>query len=59
MKRIETINKSKEELSAALNELRSKLGQLHFDHADKKVKDVSIFKKTKKDIARILTALSK
>lgn len=59
MKRFETTNKSKEELTAALSELKSKLGQLHFDHADKKVKDVSAFKKTKKDIARILTALSK
>lgn len=58
MKRIDTKNKSKEELSASLVELRIKLAQLGFDHADKKLKDFSQFKKTKKDIARILTALA-
>jgi len=58
MKRFDTKNKSREELSAAMAELRAKLGQLQFDKADKKLKDSSQFKKAKKDIARIMTALS-
>ncbi len=57
-KRIETNNKSREELAASLSELRGNLSQLHFDKADKKLKDSSQFKKIKKDIARILTALT-
>lgn len=57
MKRIDTTNKSKEELIASLAEFRAQLVQLEFDRADKKLKDVSQFKKTKKDIARILTTL--
>jgi ribosomal protein L29 len=57
MKRFETANKTKEELTSALSELRAKVGELHFDRADKKLKDSSMFKKAKKDIARILTAL--
>ena len=57
MKRIDTHNKSKQELANSLSELRVKLSQLRFDHADKKLKDFAQFKKTKKDIARILTAL--
>lgn len=59
MKRFDTNNKSQEELSGSLAELRTKLAQLEFDRADKKLKDASQFKKTKKDIARILTALAK
>jgi len=58
MKHFDTTNKSREELSNSLTELRVKLGQLEFDRADKKLKDVSQFKKTKRDIARILTALA-
>ncbi len=58
MKRFDTNNKSREELSSSLTELRTKLVQLEFDRADKKLKDASQFKKTKKDIARILTALA-
>lgn len=58
MKRIDTKNKSKEELATSLSELRTKLVQTGFDHAEKKLKDVSQFKKIKKDIARILTALA-
>ncbi len=58
MKRIDTKNKSREELSASLAELRTNLSQLHFDKADKKLKDSSQFNKIKKDIARVLTALS-
>lgn len=58
MKRFETNNKSREELSASLSEMRAKISQLHFDKADKKLKDSSQFKKLKKDIARIMTALT-
>ncbi len=57
MKRFETKNKSKEELVASLGEMRAKISQLYFDKADKKLKDSSQFKKLKKDIARILTAV--
>jgi ribosomal protein L29 len=57
MKHFDTKNKSREELTGSLTELRSKLSQLEFDRADKKLKDFSQFNKTKKDIARILTAL--
>jgi len=57
MKHFDTKNKSREELSGSLTEFRTKLVQLEFDRADKKLKDVSQFKKIKKDIARILTAL--
>lgn len=57
MKRFETKNKSREELVASLGEMRAKFSQLHFDKADKKLKDSSQFKKIKKDIARILTAV--
>ena len=58
MKRFETKNKSTEELTTALADLRAKFSQLHFDKADKKLKDSSQFKKIKKDVARILTALT-
>jgi len=57
VKRINTQNKSKEELTANLFELQAKLAQLRFEQADKKLKDSSQFKKTKKDIARVLTRL--
>ena len=59
MKHFDTHNRKPEELANSLTELRTKLVQLEFDRADKKLKDVSQFKKTKKDIARILTALAK
>jgi ribosomal protein L29 len=58
MKRFDTKNKTKEELFGSLTELQAKIVQLQFDRADKKLKDASQFKKTKKDIARILTALT-
>jgi ribosomal protein L29 len=58
MKRFETANKSREEFTAALSELRVKLSEFQFERADKKLKDFSQFRKTKKDIARILTALN-
>ncbi|OGM97988.1 MAG: 50S ribosomal protein L29 [Candidatus Yanofskybacteria bacterium RIFCSPHIGHO2_01_FULL_41_21] len=57
MKHFDINNKTQQELSSSLAEFRTKLVQLEFDRADKKLKDVSQFKKTKKDIARILTCL--
>ena len=57
MKRIDIQNKTKDDLNHMLRELKAKLLKLNFDLADNKVKDVSQVKKTKKDIARILTAL--
>ena len=58
MKFIDT-NKTKEELSNMFKEQRTKLLKLKFDLNEKKLKDVSQIKKTKKDIARILTQLNK
>ncbi|MDP4001464.1 MAG: 50S ribosomal protein L29 [bacterium] len=58
MKHFDINNKTQQELSSSLAEFRTKLVQLEFDRADKKLKDVSQFKKTKKDIARILTVLT-
>jgi large subunit ribosomal protein L29 len=51
-------DKTKEELSQQLTDLRAKILKLNFDLADNKVKDVSQVKKTKKEIARILTIQS-
>lgn len=50
-------NKSRDELNQLLADLKAKLLKLNFDMADNKVKDVSQIKKTKKDIARILTIM--
>ena len=50
-------NKTKDELNLLLVDLRAKVLKLNFDLADNKVKDVSQVKKTKKDIARVLTLL--
>lgn len=50
-------NKSKDELNQLLVDLRAKILKLNFDLADNKVKDVSQVKKTKKDIARVLTLM--
>ena len=50
-------NKSKDELDQLLVDLKAKILKLNFDLADNKVKDVSQIKKTKKDIARVLTLL--
>jgi ribosomal protein L29 len=59
MKKIDLNNKTKEELSHTLADLNSKLLKLNFDLADNKLKDVSQLKKTKKDIARVMTMLSR
>lgn len=58
MKFKELENKTKEELNHSLADLKSKLLKLNFDLADNKVKDLSQVKKTKRDIARILTMLN-
>ncbi len=58
MKKIDLNNKTKEEVSHILADLNAKLLKLNFDLADNKVKDVSQVKKTKKDIARVMTMLS-
>ena len=50
-------NKTKHELSEMLKEYRAKITQLNFNLAEKKLKDFSQIKKTKKDIARVLTFL--
>ncbi len=50
-------NKEAKELTQILKELKAKLMQAGFDLADNKMKDTSQIKKTKKDIARVLTEL--
>lgn len=50
-------HKGIDELQAMAQDLRSKLLQLRFDLAEKRLKDVSQIKKTKIDLARVLTAL--
>ena len=57
MKFNELKNISKDELNKLASDLRAKLLKLNFDLADNKVKDVSQIKKTKKDVARVLTIL--
>ena len=51
-------NKSKEELVQMHSELKAKIMKLSFDLAGSKLKDVSQIKKTKKEVARILTVLN-
>ena len=57
MKNDDLKNKSKEELSRIRNDLKAKLMKLNFDLAANKLKDFSQVKKTKKEIARVLTSL--
>lgn len=59
MKVQDLTNKSRDELNQLLADLRAKILRLNFDLADNKVKDTSQINKTKKDIARVLTILSK
>ncbi len=59
MKFTELENKTKEELNQMLGELRVKLGKMKFELSNKSLKDYSQVKKTRKDIAKILTALNK
>jgi ribosomal protein L29 len=57
MKRDDLTIKNAAELHAMLEEHRSRLAQLQFDAADKKLKRTSDLRKTRLAIARILTAL--
>ena len=57
-KKIDTNNKTRDELINMLTELKAKLAQQGFDTAEKKVSDTTQTQKTKKDIARILTRLN-
>lgn len=50
-------NKSRDELIIMHKELNAKLMKLGFDLAGNRLKDSSQLNKTKKDIARVLTAL--
>ncbi|MDI6777861.1 MAG: 50S ribosomal protein L29 [Patescibacteria group bacterium] len=50
-------NMKKEELERNLHELRNKLAKIRFDISAKQVKNHREARKTKKEIARILTAL--
>lgn len=59
MKFSELQNKDHDQLHSSLKELQSKLAKFRFEIAEKKLQDFSQIKKTKKDIARILTALNK
>ena len=55
MKKIDLQNKTKEELDAVMKDLKAKLLQFNFELGEKRLKDFSQVKKTKKEIARILT----
>ncbi len=56
-KNIDLQNKTKEEMSAMLKDLRAKLLQFNFELGEKRLKDFSQVGKTKREIARILTIL--
>ncbi|OGM98415.1 MAG: 50S ribosomal protein L29 [Candidatus Yanofskybacteria bacterium RIFCSPLOWO2_01_FULL_41_34] len=57
MKNIDLQNKTVEEMSMILKDLKAKLLQFNFELGEKRLKDYSQIKKTKKEIARILTFL--
>lgn len=57
MKIAELRQRNKQELETTLNEDREKLRQLYFDLSAGKVKNVREVRKTKKEIAQILTIL--
>jgi len=59
MKIKELNQKTEKELKDLLIESRHKLGQLKFDLASKKLKNVKQIKELRRDIARILTILNK
>lgn len=50
-------NKEKNELMNILSEMKAKLTKLSFELEANTLKDTSQLKKTKKDVARILTVL--
>ncbi len=57
LKNTDLQNKTQEELNTTLKDLKSKFLQFNFELGEKRLKDFSQVKKTKKDIARILTVL--
>ncbi len=57
MKGKELKNKEAAELSRMLSDMKAKLAKLGFELEANTLKDTSQIKKTKKDVARILTAL--
>ena len=57
MRKQDFTGKTKEELMAVLRELREKMDGFRFSLAEKKLKDVTQIGKTKREIARLLTAL--
>lgn len=58
MKKEDMTTKSRAELESMLRDLRTKLSQLRFDLADKKLKQTSDIKKTRILIARAMTILN-
>jgi large subunit ribosomal protein L29 len=58
MKTTELRQKSKAELQKLLQDNRERLRQLRFDLAAGKVKNVREIRRTKKEIARILTIIN-
>ena len=59
MKKLDFQNKTNEELIIMLKDLKAKLLQFNFELGEKRLKDFSQVKKTKKEIARILTVTKK
>ena len=59
MKYTDLKNKDIKELQQMEKDLRVKLGKLRFELANKTLKNFNQLKQTKKDIARVLTAISK
>ena len=59
MKKKELHQKTEKELKDLLIENRCKLGQLKFDLAAKKLKNIMEIRKLRRQIARILTILKK
>ena len=57
MKYIDLQNKTNVELNMMLKDFKAKLLQFNFELGEKRLKDFSQVKKTKKEIARILTVL--
>ena len=50
-------NKNERELQELLKTARIKLGKLHFENANKALKDFSQIGKIKKEIAQVMTAI--
>jgi len=58
MKKTDLQNKTKEELSTMLKDLKAKLLQFNFELGEKRLKDFSQVGKAKREIARILTIIN-